>query len=176
MKPWIYSAPSFVIKTLEDQGHFSGYASTHTVDQVRDRVLPGAFSKTLSQWKSKKGRFPHIYWEHDADEIIGVCKHMKEDDHGLYVQGKLLMDLPKAQQAYSSLQRGINGLSIGFFALKSFSQGGIRHIKEADLKEVSFVQNPCNDQARVHEYKSEHSCNNDDLMAHIERLKQTLID
>jgi HK97 family phage prohead protease len=176
MTPWMYSRPSFVVKHLEDQGEFSGYASTHHVDHADDLILPGAFSKTLAKWTSKKGRFPHIYWEHDTEEIIAVCKDMHEDKHGLYVQGKLLMDIPKAQQAYTSLQRGINGLSIGFFVMKSFSKNGVRTIQEAELKEVSFVHTPCNDRARIHEYKSELSPNDLDLIAHIARLKSTLID
>ena len=176
MKSWTYSTPSFVIKNLEGQGEFSGYASTHQVDHADDRILAGAFSKTLARWTSKKGRFPHIYWEHDKEEIIAVCKHLQEDEHGLYVQGKLLMDLPKAQQAYTSLQRGINGLSIGFFVMKAFSNNGIRTIQEAELKEISFVQRPCNDSARIHEYKSDIPYKDREIVAHIERLKHTLID
>lgn len=176
MNTVIYRSPSFVLKTLQDQGQFSGYASTHAIDHSNDRILPGAFSKTLDQWTCQRGRFPHIHFEHDAEEIIGLCKRLQEDDHGLYVQGKLLLDLPKAQQAYFLLQRGLNGLSIGFFVLKAFSKGGVRHIQELILKEVSFVKDPCNAEARVHEYKSGPFYHDPTLMAHIERLKRTLID
>jgi HK97 family phage prohead protease len=145
---------NLVLKSLEQEGLFRGYASTYDIDQSKDQILPGAFSRTLKQWKNKKGRYPHLYWEHDFEEIIGLCHELKEDSCGLYIEGKLLLEIPKAQEVYAHLQKGYDGLSIGFFPVHCNTKGNIRQIAELDLKEISFVHNPCNTQATIHEYKN----------------------
>lgn len=160
------------LKQLEKKGQlkgtFWGYASTYTLDQGNDQILPGAFSATLAQWKQEKNRYPHLYWDHDFEEVIGICQEMREDEHGLYVKGKLLLDIPKAVEAYLYLEQGINGLSIGFYPVRFITKNGIRYIAELTLKEVSFVDAPCNPEAEIYEYKK------DDLRQALARLKKTL--
>lgn len=160
----------WTIKSLEKAGEFWGYASTRAVDQASDQILTGAFGRTIADWQMKKGRFPHIFWQHDMEEFIGVCQKLEEDKHGLLVKGKLLMDIPKAKYAYELLQRGMDGLSIGFFTTKSEMKSGVRQISELALKEISFVDNPCNREATIYEYKI-----NDHVLKAIKRLKKTLI-
>ena len=148
---WDVTAP-FCVKTY--QGLFSGYASTYTQDTVGDKMVPGAFQKTLWTWKKKKRRYPHIYWEHDMEEPLGVSLDLKEDTKGLFLKGKFLQDFPKTQEAIQSIQRGKHGLSIGFFVQECYFNEGMRYITEVILKEISFVHFPCNVDARVNEIKS----------------------
>ncbi|ETZ06876.1 putative prohead protease [Holospora obtusa F1] len=136
------------------QGIFSGYASTYIKDNAGDKIMPGAFQKTLWNWKTKKHRFPHIYWEHDIEEPIGICLKLKEDEKGLFLEGKFLQDFPKAKEAMKSIQQGKRGLSIGFFVQKCLFDQGTRCITELLLKEISLVQFPCNENARIEEIKS----------------------
>lgn len=170
-----YCLPSFTLKHRAEQGLFWGYASTHTIDHVQDQILPGAFTQTLHHWKSHKGRFPHIYWEHDPEEVIGWCKELREDGVGLHIEGKLLMDLPKAQEAYALLPTGRNGLSIGFYALDVEKKQDIRQIRKVALHEVSLVQKPCNVQARIHGYKSASTFpSQESILCCLSRLKKNL--
>ena len=48
----IHYSPS--VKFLRDEGSFSGYASTHTVDRTGERVAPGAFAKSLALWEAEE--------------------------------------------------------------------------------------------------------------------------
>ncbi|WP_165780837.1 HK97 family phage prohead protease [Holospora curviuscula] len=162
----------FCVKTY--QGIFSGYASTYTPDAVGDQMVPGAFQKTLWAWKKKKKRFPHVYWEHDIEEPIGVCLQLKEDEKGLFIQGKLLQDFPKTKEALQSIQWGRRGLSIGFFVQGCHFNGGTRCITEVLLKEISLVKFPCNSDAVVEEIKSISSCSYDAATQGVHRAFQRL--
>jgi HK97 family phage prohead protease len=168
-----YWLSSFQLERLEskglNKGTFSGYASTYSLDQNDDQIMPGAFSRSLAQWRQTRKRFPHLYWEHDFEEVIGVCQSLKEDAKGLKIRGKLLMDIPLAEKAYTHLQKGLNGLSIGFYPTRTLTTQGVRYIHELVLKEISLVENPCNPEARIHEHKS-----NTDYMPHLKKLFHTL--
>jgi len=78
---------SFEIKKLSDDGTFEGYAATfNNIDAGGDKILPGAFRKTLRE----KKRFP-IHWYHDVRVPLGEIE-LKEDSHGLKSVGELLID------------------------------------------------------------------------------------
>ncbi len=133
----------------ERERWFSGHASTYAQDAAGDCIVPGAFTKTLRQWLTQKGRFPHIYLEHHIDTPIGVCLELKEDQKGLFVRGKLIDDFPETKIALDAIHKGPQGVSIGFFVDRSYMRNRIRYITELSLKEISFVQHPCNAQAYV---------------------------
>lgn len=148
------------IKSVGEDGTFSGYGSVFGVeDSYGDVVVKGAFEKSLAEW-SGKNRMPALLWQHKTDEPIGIYTKMEEDDEGLYVEGKLLIDAdPLAKRAYAHLKEGsLSGMSIGY----SLSSDGwdydkekdIFVLKEIDLWEVSLVTFPANDEARVQDVKS----------------------
>ena len=146
------------IKSLTDTGEFEGYGSVFGVeDSYSDVVVKGAFQKSLSFW-AEKGRLPSLLWQHKMSEPIGIYTEMKEDDHGLYVKGRLLIDDDQlAKRAYAHAKAGsLGGLSIGYI-LKDWeydSSKGVYLLKEIDLWEVSLVTMPANDEARISEVKS----------------------
>lgn len=146
------------IKSLTDTGEFEGYGSVFGVeDSYSDVVVKGAFQKSLASW-AEKGRLPSLLWQHKMSEPIGIYTEMKEDDHGLYVKGRLLIDDdPLAKRAYAHAKAGsLGGLSIGYI-LKDWeydSSKGVYLLKEIDLWEVSLVTMPANDEARISEVKS----------------------
>ncbi|MGJ7782459.1 HK97 family phage prohead protease [Escherichia coli] len=83
------------------------------------------------------------------DEPIGVYTEMKEDDVGLYVRGRLLIDDdPLAKRAHAHMKAGsLTGLSIGY-VLKDWEYDRTKEaflLKEIDLWEVSLVTFPSND-------------------------------
>lgn len=143
------------IKTVlgqENQGKICGYGSIFDqIDSQNDRVVRGAFEKTLSQIKSK-GSLPKMLWQHNQNQPIGVWTKMHEDGKGLYVEGNLLLNLQQGQEAYHLVQSGgIDGLSIGYRVIKSLKgkESGVRLLTELELFEVSLVTFAANPKARI---------------------------
>lgn len=146
------------LKSVSDSGEFEGYGSVFGVkDSHDDVVVPGAFTTTLQKWSEKKV-LPALLWQHRMDEPIGVYTEMKEDDVGLYVRGRLLIDDdPLAKRAHAHMKAGsLTGLSIGYI-LKDWEydrEKGVFLLKEIDLWEVSLVTFPSNDEARISDVKN----------------------
>lgn len=147
------------LKFAPATGVFEGYAAVfHNVDSAGDRILPGAFAKSLAALRTE-GRFPPLLWQHDPKRPIGVWEDMHEDSHGLYVRGRLFMDdIAQAREAYALLRENVvSGLSIGYRTVQSRRDGksGVRLLSVLDLLEVSIVTFPANDRARVRAVKSQ---------------------
>ena len=146
------------LKSVSDSGEFEGYGSVFGVkDSHDDVVVPGAFTTTLQKWSEKKA-LPALLWQHRMDEPIGVYTEMKEDDVGLYVRGRLLVDDdPLAKRAHAHMKAGsLTGLSVGYI-LKDWEydrEKGVFLLKEIDLWEVSLVTFPSNDEARISDVKN----------------------
>ncbi|CAB4121360.1 MULTISPECIES: HK97 family phage prohead protease [Polynucleobacter] len=147
----------FEIKDLKSNGTFSGYGSVYNViDQGDDIVASGAFTDSLAEL-SAKGRMPAMLWQHNSADPCGVYTAMREDEIGLYVEGKLALKTQRGAEAYELMQmKAISGLSIGFMTREdSYDQKtGVRTIKKGDLWEVSLVTFPCNDSARINTVKN----------------------
>lgn len=142
----------FQVKAVSEDGLFSGYGSVfNVVDSYKDVVAPGAFSESL------ESRMPSLLWQHRMGEPIGVYTTVKEDNVGLYVEGKLALKTARGAEAYELLKMGaLSGLSIGFITREdSYDRmTDIRTLKKLDLWEVSLVTFPANDAARVANVKS----------------------
>ena len=146
------------VKTIDDAGVFEGYGSVFGVeDSYRDVVLPGAFSKSLASWRDKKA-MPPLLWQHQHDKPIGVYEAMAEDEHGLFVRGRLLVqDVSLAKEAWALLKAGaIKGLSIGYRpVLEEYNhESKVNNLKEIDLWETSLVTFPANEDAVVTSIKT----------------------
>jgi len=146
----------FEIKAInEDEGIFEGYASIFShVDQGRDAVVPGAFSRSLNERGTKGVK---LLWQHDPTEILGQILEIFEDAHGLFVKARLDMNVQRSREALSLLQAGaLDGLSIGYKTITSRADdhNGIRHLIDVDLWEVSLVTFPMQPGARVTSLKA----------------------
>ena len=155
----IKSSPILELKSIDDAGTFSGYASIwdHT-DSHMDRVIKGAFKKSLAEHK-RKGSAPKLFWQHRQDEPLGRWTLVQEDDVGLYVEGKLNMGVRRAREAHALLrERDIDGLSIGYWpedVAESKTHPGTMEVRAVRLVEVSIVSAPSNDRALVSEVRAE---------------------
>jgi len=143
------------IKSLDERGVFAGYASVfHVIDSQKDMILPGAFARTVMGHKNQV----KLLWQHDMREPIGVIEDIREDANGLYVKGRLLLDVGKAREAYTLIKEGVvSGLSIGY-SLRRYKMDpdtGVRLLQEVDLWEISLVTFPANDAARISVVKGE---------------------
>jgi HK97 family phage prohead protease len=143
------------VKALDETGMFEGYGSVFdVVDGWDDVVVKGAFEKSIAKKK------PAMLWQHNSNQPIGVYTSVKEDDKGLRLEGKLLIEeIGQARETYALLKAGaINGLSIGYNALawehETRKDRQIRVLKEIDLWEISLVTFPANPKATVGSVKS----------------------
>ncbi len=149
---------SFEIKAVNEDGFFSGYGSVFdNVDSYGDIVRKGAFVESIDEWESK-GKMPPILWNHDPADPIGVYTKMQEDEKGLYVEGKLLIDdVPRARQTHALMKAGaIDGLSIGY-RVKDYTyhtDTDTTDLIKLSLHEVSIVTFPANPDTRVEAVKS----------------------
>lgn len=146
------------IKSTDDAtGEFEGYGSVFgNVDSYNEVVAKGAFTNSLNE-KSPKGI--KLLWQHDSSQPIGVWENMYEDDKGLYVKGRLLInDVAKAKEAYALLKVGaLDGLSIGFTVnpggIQWSNDGSYKLLTDVNLWEVSVVTFPANARAVVNSIK-----------------------
>jgi HK97 family phage prohead protease len=139
------------VKSLDEQGRFSGLASVYNVvDLGSDVVVPGAFQKTL---QDRGGEIP-ILFAHDSRQPVGLGK-LSDTAAGLAIEGQLVLDVGKAKEAYSLLKaKVLRGLSIGYDTVKSDMKDGVRYLRELKLFEVSLVVMPMNQLAVVSAVKT----------------------
>lgn len=117
------SAPVHGLKTLavDVDGTFEAVVAVFSnVDLGGDRIVPGAFAKSLARWAESGDPIP-VIWSHQWDDPfnhIGEVVEAKEiypgdetlpapirDLGGLWVKARLDMDEPKARQAWKLLKR-----------------------------------------------------------------------
>ncbi|MDX2073472.1 MAG: HK97 family phage prohead protease [Alphaproteobacteria bacterium] len=137
------------VKSMGADGRFAGYASVFDiVDNQKDIIMKGAFAGAL---KNGPGAIK-LLWQHQQDEPIGIFDHIFEDAFGLYVEGRLLLDVQQAREAHALLKAGaVSGLSIGYSPVRYRIDGdtGVRYLAAVDLFEISLVTFPANDAAKV---------------------------
>ncbi len=136
---------------LKEGAVISGHASLFGAqDQGGDVVQRGAYGASLARL-AKAGHGVKMLWQHDPAQPIGVWDEVREDERGLFVKGRLLLEVQAAREAHVLLQAGaIDGLSIGYRTIRAEkAAGGQRLLHEIELWEVSLVTFPMLPQARV---------------------------
>lgn len=146
-------------------GHVEGYGAVFgNTDSHGDVILPGAFAKSIAERKAQ-GRVLPMHVMHGffgGDGVpAGVWNDVAEDSKGLHVKGKISgTNTDAGKLLYERVKDGaLGGLSIGFSIPKDGAvkmtqpTGPRRQIKQANLYEVSLVDDPSNAQARVTDLK-----------------------
>lgn len=128
------------------RAHIHGYASLFGIpDSMGDVVFAGAFRRGLLG----RGALPMLL-DHDPQRPAGIWTEIYEDARGLFVRGEVRADRRGAGQARLALERGLDGLSIGFTLTdwRARADGG-RDLLAIHLWEVSLVDTPMLPQARL---------------------------
>lgn len=124
---------------------FAGYAALFDVaDAGRDTIRRGAFARSLA---TRTTPLP-LYWQHRADQPIGVVEQVAEDARGLRVIARI--DRPESRAAHLLAAGKVNGLSFGFRTRAARESPAGRELLEIELFEVSLVTHPLQHGARVH--------------------------
>ncbi len=122
---------------------FEGHASLFGVpDGAGDVVAPGAFASSL---RKRPARDVRMLYQHFAHEPIGVWETIREDGKGLYVRGRLSLDVVRAREVRALIADGaLDGLSIGFRTVRARrdAKTGLRRLEEVELWEISIVTFP----------------------------------
>jgi HK97 family phage prohead protease len=142
-------------KSGTDPGTLTGWASVYNVvDQQDDVVVPGAFRKTLSDWRASK-RVIGLTLDHqnDADGVIGALTDAHDSAYGLKTTFRF-SSTAKAQDARTKAREGIlNGLSFfGPIVNKGFDTvagKSVQVLKEVGLWFVGLTPMPANTGALV---------------------------
>lgn len=135
---------------IDATGRFAGYASVFGgLDEGGDIVMPGAFRQSLAV----RGRAEvRMLFQHDPKEPVGIWEQIVEDGFGLWVEGRLVGGVPRADALRRLIEaQAIDGLSIGFRTVKATREPGTGHRRlwQIDLWEISIVSFPMLDGARI---------------------------
>lgn len=141
------------IKELSEEGVIAGLgAAFGNVDLGGDRIVPGAFRKTLAE----RGDRPiPMLMCHDAKRPLGAWSKARETAQGLEVEGRLTLEAPEGKAALALARDGaLSGLSIGYLPGRHGFVGEVRELHEIKLLEISLTPLPMNEAARVHTVKT----------------------
>jgi 8-oxo-dGTP pyrophosphatase MutT (NUDIX family) len=152
--------PSIMVTDADPEGTFSAIVSvTGVVDEVKDLIVPGAYTETLRK-RTPKGIFTHD-WNRWTAKTIAVEEWMPGDPRlpktqrngqpwptqagALVVKGQFNLGTAEGRDAHSNVkffsEAGECEWSIGYQVPDgaSFTKAGIRYIKSLDLYEYSNV-------------------------------------
>ncbi len=130
------------------------YASTFgNVDKVGDRVMSGAYKKTLQE-SFPKGNIK-VCLNHDRTRPIGVPLHMEEDSKGLFTRSRIART-PLGDEALALIEDGVcTRMSIRAHVVKSAPGedhpqfGKVTNLTELRLSEYGPVYWAANDEAAI---------------------------
>jgi len=149
-------------KTLDEEaeeppGLFAALVSAFgNVDRSGDRVMPGAFRKSIQRWRESGDPIP-VIWSHEwrnPDDYIGQVdpQHVKETSEGLVVAGKLEINAnPRARRVYDLLRDGLlKEWSFGYEVKdERLAKDLARELYEVDLIEVGPTLKGANPEVRT---------------------------
>jgi HK97 family phage prohead protease len=125
-----------------------GYASRWWARDLNDDVVSvGAFRASLERTGPGGVKMLH---GHEGRAPVGVWDEVREDAVGLFVRGRVLDVTPEGRMAAALVRAGaVDGLSIGFRAMKARAEERLRVLTEVELWEVSLVTFPMLPSARI---------------------------
>lgn len=135
---------------------FSCYSNTKgNIDHAKDRTVNGAYVDSIVRHK-EKGTMPKFFWMHNPWEPpVGTWLDMKEDDTGLFMQGKFA-NTPRGLELYELYkEKGLDSFSIGYNVVEEeYNQRlGCNDLIKVDIIEVSAVTFACNEESRLVDIK-----------------------
>lgn len=144
MKTEAKTVTPFEVKAVrEEERTFEGLASTWEIDLGNDRIFPGAFQRTLTDWRQSKRTLPLID-QHDYGSVIrtrlGKLLEAEERPEGLWTKWKIFETNAGNDLLALLREKGVDGLSIGYRVRgEPEYQNGIRMLRDLELIEVSVV-------------------------------------
>lgn len=140
----------------------TGYAvKWESINAYGEKFIRGAFAEVCAAFKSGTKKV-HAYYNHgwrmwflDSFMAMRIGKYLRieEDDVGLLVELEFTPNMQWAQNIAAMVEHGtVDGFSIAFYPpapMDIDDKGTHIEIKRADLYEISVVDEPADDSARV---------------------------
>lgn len=155
------------VTTSEDGqqfGQIEAYgAAFNNVDEGNDRILPGAFKRTIANSKERAQKRDKKYvlkmlWQHDANEIIGGWYDLSEDATGLRAKGDIMLATQRGREFYELAKAEmIDEFSIIYDVPQGgakYDKSGVRDLTELRLFSIDPVTFPMNDDPHTIKVKS----------------------
>lgn len=144
------STGDFEIKAdSNDSGRIKGYGAYFgNIDRGMDIIQKGAFSENRRSVK--------MLYQHDSSKLLGTWDIVTEDEKGLMVEGDINLKTTLGRDIYELAKSGaLSDMSVGFKTQEyEYDEKSVRHIKKAELFEVSLVSFPMNEKANILSVKS----------------------
>lgn len=144
------TAGDFEVKAdSNDSGRIKGYGAYYgNIDRGMDVIKQGAFSDI--------NRSVKMLYQHDASKLLGTWDIVTEDEKGLMVEGDINLKTTLGRDVYELAKSGaLSDMSVGFKTQDyEYDSKSVRHIKKAELFEVSLVSFPMNEKANILSVKS----------------------
>lgn len=148
-----------IVKTDEVQpGWFKGVATTPKLDSYDDIIAAGAFRESIQTRGVAGPQGIKLLAQHNSDMPIGNWKSLEYVGDKLVVEGQLDLQDNNGKQYHDYLKTDkIGSLSVGFRTVeRSYNEDTwVRTITKGDLREISIVTFPANEEAIILDVKSE---------------------
>lgn len=141
----------------ESQRIVEGYLSIFgNVDSYEERVLKGAFTKTIKERGPGGNQRIRHFMDHNIYKSIGVFEELREDEKGLYFRSKIGRHTLGNDALYMYMDGLIKEHSIGYDVIREQKGAdGIKELTELKLWEGSSLQSwAANELALVTDVKS----------------------
>lgn len=128
------------------------------VDLVGDRIVKGAFAKSLERWKASGDPIPVIFdhqWG-NLDAHAGEVIEAEERDEGLWIKGQLDLEDDFARKLFNKLKRRrIKEFSFAYDVVDEEKADDANELRELEIIEVGPTLKGANPETRLVGVKSE---------------------
>lgn len=170
------------LKALDDapEGFIAGWASTANMDSYEDIVVAGAFDESiatrgLSSKENPKG--VKLLLNHDSRTPAGRITKLEMRDGKLWIEAQLNLAVGFVKDFYELAKDAGMNFSVGFSIVESvwkkdasISKYEYREITKADLREVSLVMFPANEDCEMIAVKSDDNADPVETVAAFEKM------
>lgn len=138
-------------------GFIAGIATTPKLDSYDDIIAVGAFAESIRDRGVTGPRAIKMLGQHDSRVLIGNWKKLEYVGDALKVEGQLDLDDEQGVKFYNHIKKEqIGSLSVGFRTQeRTYNEDTyVRTITKGDLREISPVTFPANEDAVITQVKS----------------------
>lgn len=126
----------------QEFGQIEAYGAIfNNVDEGNDRIIPGAFKRTLKNSKDRaaarqKKYLAPMLWQHDPNEMIGGWYDITEDATGLRAKGDINLATQRGREYYALAKAG---MSDEFSIIYDIPAGGAKYDK-AGVRDLTDIR------------------------------------
>lgn len=138
-------------------GFIKGIATTPKLDSYDDIIAAGAFEQSIKDRGVTGPRAVKMLAQHDTRAVIGNWLSLRYEGDKLLCEGQIDLENQKGVEYYGHVKKDqIGSLSVGFMTqTRQYDEETyVRTIIKGDLREISLVTFPANEEAIITQVKS----------------------